>query len=306
LRVRHHFLKDRHHLPIARDIPAEVCDCHVHVVAPVERFPQAAGRTFTASPATLATLRAASGPQGVTHFVIVQPSFYAQDNAYLLEALAALGERGRGVAVLGWEAISPALLGEYRGRGVCGLRLNLYSPRGGQEAIDLDNALDRLARQLPGSGWHAEVIAPLPVLLASAPRLANSPVPIVIDHYGLPGRAAPDSADGCRLLDLVRLPHIWVKLSAPYRIVADPLATVPPRDWLDAMLRVAPDRCVWGSDWPHTPEHGDHRGPRQTVPYRKIEYSRLLDDFVNALPDPALVPRVLWENPARLYRFGRD
>jgi predicted TIM-barrel fold metal-dependent hydrolase len=290
----------------SRQIPVAVCDCHVHVVAPVERFPQTAERTYTAAPATLEALRAASEPHGVTHFVIVQPSFYGQDNAYLLEALAVLGKRGRGVAVLDPEAISQSLLAEYGNRGVCGLRLNLYSPRSGQAAIDLDQALENLMRQLPFSGWHVEVIAPLPVLVAAATRLANSSVPIVIDHYGLPGRTAPDSPDGRRLLDLVRLPHVWVKLSGPYRIVADPLATVPPREWLEAMLRVAPDRCVWGSDWPHTPPHGDHRGPQQIVPYRKIDYSRLLGDFVNALPDPSLAGRLLWENPARLYGFRRD
>ncbi len=60
---------------------------------------------------------------------------------------------------------------------------------------------------------------------------------------------------------LLRLPHVWMKLSAPYRVSPDPLATRPDRPWLDAILSCAEERCVWGSDWPHTPPHDDQGGP---------------------------------------------
>ena len=85
--------------------------------------------------------------------------------------------------------------------------------------------------------WHVQVIAPLPVLLANAAVLAKAPVPVVIDHYGLYGDTRPDSADGSRLLDLVALPHVWMKLSAPYRHDRGPLNTKPDREWLAALHR---------------------------------------------------------------------
>ena len=86
-------------------------------------------------------------------------------------------------------------------------------------------------------GWHVQVIAPLPVLLANVDVLAKAPVPVVIDHYGLYGDRRPDSADGRRLLDLVALPHVWMKLSAPYRHDRGPLNTRPDREWLAALDR---------------------------------------------------------------------
>ena len=85
-------------------------------------------------------------------------------------------------------------------------------------------------------GWHVQVIAPLPGLLANAAMLAEAPVPVVIDHYGLYGNRRPDSAEGRRLLDLVPpLPHVWMKLSAPYRHDRGPLNTRPDREWLAAL-----------------------------------------------------------------------
>jgi predicted TIM-barrel fold metal-dependent hydrolase len=133
--------------------------------------------------------------------------------------------------------------------------------------------------------------------------VARSPVPIVIDHFGLPGGDLPESGNGQKFVELLRLPHVWLKLSAPYRMGGDPLTTVPPANWLRALVQAAPERCVWGSDWPHTPPHSEYKGVHVRTPYRKIEYARLLGDFVAAISDDALAQRILVENPNRLYGF---
>ncbi len=288
-----------------RGVPEGACDCHVHVVGPQDAFPQAANRTYLAADAPLASLRALAEPLGVRRFVLVQPSFYGKDNRCLLQSLAALGGRGRGVVLLSPEDMTPALLDDYARRGVCGLRVNLYTPMAAREARPFEVTLQTLAARLP-SAWHVEFIAPLAVLISSAPVIARSKTRIVIDHYGLPLGVAPDSPDGRALLDLFRLPHVWVKLSAPYRTLPDPLATRPRADWLAAILQVAPDRCVWGSDWPHTPAHGEHLGPDVNAPYRPLAYDRVLRDFIeaDALSDPAIVKRILLDNPVSLYAFA--
>jgi len=69
----------------------------------------------------------------------------------------------------------------------------------------------------------------------------------------LAGKSGSSRSGGRALLDLAALPHVWIKLSAPYRCSQDDLATSPPSEWLKALVQAAPDRCVWGSDWPHTP-----------------------------------------------------
>src|ERR1700680_4512880 len=103
--------------------------------------------------------------------------------------------------------------------------------------------------------WHVEVIAPIEVMAQETTILTKAAVPVVIDHYGVFGHNTPTSAAGRQLIDLLRLPRVWMKLPAPSRVSDDPLDTRPPPDWLAAILGVAATRCVWGSDWPHTPAH---------------------------------------------------
>jgi predicted TIM-barrel fold metal-dependent hydrolase len=157
---------------------------------------------------------------------------------------------------------------------------------------------------LPPSGWHVEIIAALPMILSAESRIARSSAPIVIDHYGLPGDAGPESGPGRRFLELVALPHVWVKLSAPYRVSSDPLATEPPGHWLSALLQAAPERCLWGSDWPHTPAEREQLGAEQAACYRGLGYGRLLGDFLAAVADPQLRLATLRDNPRRLYGFS--
>jgi predicted TIM-barrel fold metal-dependent hydrolase len=278
------------------------CDSHIHIVGPAERYPQVPTRTYLADIATLDDLKRRGATRGVTRFVVVQASFYGSDNTLLLESLDALGGNGRGVIVID-PAQPPHALADYARRGVRGLRLNLYTPA----SRDAGRALDAVFAQLESIAkymrWHVEVITSLDQLAQHADLLAGSAVPIVIDHYGVYGNATPQSDDARRLLDLLRHPHVWIKLSAPYRVSPDPLATRPDRRWLDAILAVAVERCVWGSDWPHTPPHQECRGPDVVGRYRALSYERLVDDFVAALPSDALADAILRDNPARLYEF---
>lgn len=121
----------------------------------------------------------------------------------------------------------------------------------------------------------------------------------MIDHYGLHQGHTPEQAEGRALIDLLGMPHVCIKLSAPYRMSANPLATKPDPVLLAVILAVAPDRCVWGSDWPHTPPLGSGI----LAPYRGIRYETLVDDFIGAVGSRELAERILSDNPARLYEF---
>jgi predicted TIM-barrel fold metal-dependent hydrolase len=292
-------------MPIERPV-ADACDCHVHIVGSIEHYPQITSRSYTAGPATVDSLRKIAEPQGVNRFVLVQPSFYGTDNACLLDALETLGESARGVAVVDAEGIEPRLLRECGQRGVRGLRVNLYSGVRNYPPRYLDRVLERTAGILPDASWHLEIIAPLPMLAAAAATIAHAEATIVIDHYGLPGQSVPDSSEGRCLLELAALPRVWIKLSAPYRILNDPLATVPPADWLKALVEAAPERCVWGSDWPHTPAREDRAGTNRDAAYRNIDYGQALESFCAALAEPDLIAQILTANPRRLFGFPAD
>lgn len=277
------------------------CDSHVHIVGALERYPQLAERTYIADDATLKQLESVTATRAVRRFVIVQPSFYGTDNSLLLESLDGLVGRGRGVAVVNPHMTSARTLASYAGQGVRGLRINLYSPL--REKAPLANRFADIAGVARELNWHIEVIAPLKMLAENAELLGSSRVPIVIDHYGVHGDIGPGQREGSALLKLLALPHVWIKLSAPYRVRPDPLATRPDATWLAAILTTAPDRCVWGSDWPHTPPHEAQMGSAVLAPYRNLRYETLVDDFIAATGSVELAERVLSDNPARLYEF---
>ena len=277
------------------------CDSHVHVVGEVGRYRQAPNRLYTAVVAPLAELQRLGARRGITRFVLVQPSFYRADNTLLLEDLAILSGRGRGVAVIDPNHVSPLFLAELAARGVRGLRINHYSPPGGVAPPPLDRVFAPLAAIARAQAWHVEVIAPLPALLAASDAVVNSPVPVVIDHYGLPSGPS-ESGAGKALLALMARPHIWTKLSAPYRFAANSLETKPDPTWLAAILARAAERCVWGSDWPHTPQPELQSGDAIPLAYRALRYVDVVDDFLRALP-VNLAERIMIRNPAALYGF---
>ncbi len=268
-----------------------ICDAHIHVVGDPALNAQVADRTYTAAPAPMDALLRVANPQGVTRFVVVQPSFYGTDNTVTLEAVSALGGNGRGVAVIDPAAVTPAELATLAAGGIAGLRINLYSTLAERRGGSMQDSFGAMAAVAQRYGWHVEVIATAEVLARSAGLFAASPVPVVIDHYGVHGGVRPGSDTGQALLGLLRLPHIWMKLSAPYRCSTDPLAVRPDPDWLAAILDAGAKRCVWGSDWPHPSAPKDH----------KPDDARLFDLFAEWAGGEAAFKRILVDNPVELY-----
>ncbi len=280
----------------------QICDTHIHIVADPAQSPQAPDRTYTAGEALLPQIDTVAAAAGVTRFVIVQPSFYGTDNSVTLGAARTLGARGRAVAVIDPAAFHPDQAAAFTADGVRGLRLNLYSTLSAQRGEELDRSFNAVAAVAQAYGWHVQVIAPIAMLARDAALLAASPVPVVIDHYGVYGTHMPDSGDGEALLALLALPHVWIKLSAPYRSGHDPLALQADPAWIAAILARCAPRCVWGSDWPHTPVHAVQTGDLKVHPYRPLPYQAVLDGFRNSLPRGA-ADAILVDNPARLYGF---
>ncbi|WP_155984517.1 amidohydrolase family protein [Roseomonas gilardii] len=281
-----------------------LCDCHIHIVGDTARYPMLEARQYTPGPATVERIRSLGAPLGITRFVVVQPSFYGADNSLLCDALRDFGGAGRGVAVVDPARATDAGMATLARAGVCGLRINLYSTPGERPGQKLASRFADVADLAHRYGWHVQVIAPLPLLIEASSLLEASPVPVVIDHYGLPAGQEREDEARQRLLALMRRPHLWMKLSAPYRSTGDSLAIDPDRAWLAALLEAGGERCVWGSDWPHTPPHEVQPGGAAPLPYRPIDYSRLVAAFHAALPDAASAERIMGTNAARLYGFA--
>lgn len=263
--------------------PLQGIDTHAHVFSATASA-VAGSRYRPPYEASLAGWRSHWAGAGITHGVIVQPSFFGTDNAEALAAVAADPRHLRAVAV-----VDPAFDGESLARlhsgGVRAIRLNLKSAR--DYSVFSRPEWRGLFERAHALGWHAEVYVDTGRLPEIAPAFAATPIPIVFDHFGSPG-GVPSAVDAtfASVTALSASRPVWAKLSGPYRLGGADAAALAAR-WLDA---VGPSQLVWGSDWPWT----NHE--------RENDYARLresLDHWVGAERARAIV----WDNAVRLYDF---
>ena len=251
-------------------------------------------------------LRGFLAAHGLGRAVVVQPSVYGADNRCTLDAVAALGEDARAVLVLDPE-VDDAALAALHARGARGVRLNLHTggPSGATDDPAAALALVRgFAGRLRGSGWHLQVFGNHAVVAGLEPVLPGLGLPLVIDHLGLVGRGAVPLAEAARtVLRLVAEVGAHVKLSAPHRAVPDP-DQAPELAWLvRGLAAAAPERLVWGSDWPHTSSRRS-AGPDGVEPFEAVDDRAALRRLAGWLDDAAALRRVLVDNPAALYGWA--
>lgn len=282
-------------------MPEGACDCHVHIIGPPEQYPMEPGRAYTPPQSTVPQLLALRQTLGLSRTVLIQPSFYGTDNRAMLAALSQLNDTARGIAVLD-PAISDADLAALDTAGIRGVRLNIESS-GGRDPRDVTGALGRFAKRLAPLGWHIQIYAALPVIARIAPDLADLPVPVVFDHFGMPNAAlGPQQAGFPVLLELVRAGRTFVKLSAPYRISKAPgFADVAPI--ARALIAAGPERMVWASDWPHT-DRAPGASPTEISPFRAVDDAAVLGLLADWCPDPVVRRAILATTPHALYRFS--
>ena len=274
------------HGPTRFRVPPGAVDTHAHVVGLPPAYPFVERRSYTPPEAPLAAYLAMLDATGMDKGVLVQVSVHGTDNRLMLEALRAHRDRLRGVAVipLGLPDRDLAALQE---AGVVGLRLNVLY--GGGIGFDAVEAYGALAREM---GWHLQFLIDARSLPPLAGRLARLPVPFVVDHMGhMPTTAGLDDPGFQTLVALVR-DGGWVKLQGAPRITAEgpPYADTVP--FARALSDAAPERCLWGSDWPHVSTWG----PMPNV-------GDLLDLLAEWVPDEARRHRLFVDNPRRLYGF---
>ncbi|UHC18761.1 amidohydrolase family protein [Methylobacterium currus] len=272
--------------PTRFTVPAGAVDTHAHVIGLPPAHAFVATRSYTPPEATPEAYLGMLDATGMTHGVLIQVSVHGTDNRLMLETLRAHPRRLRGIAVIPL-GLPEAELAALKEAGVVGLRLNvLYGGGVGFEAVE---AYGALCREM---GWHLQFLIDARALPPLAGRLSRLPVPFCIDHMGHFPTSCGVGDEGFRtLVSLVR-DGAWVKLSGAYRnsVAGPPYADTVP--FARALHAAAPERCVWGSDWPHVA----HWGPMMNV-------GDLLDLLAEWVPDEADRHRVLVENPARLYGF---
>src|SRR3954451_11925815 len=181
------------------------CDCHAHVFGPYDRFPLAADRPYTPPEAGLDELRAMHARLGGDRVVIVAASPYGTDNGALLDAVARLGDAGRGVVAL--DPNGQVDLEAMHAAGARGVRINLASV-GAADPQAADAALRATGARVAPLGWHVDLHAGLDAIFALAETIAALPATTVIDHFGLADPAAGTEQPGfATLRDLAVAGH---------------------------------------------------------------------------------------------------
>jgi predicted TIM-barrel fold metal-dependent hydrolase len=233
----------------------------------------------------LAMLRTTGFERGV----MVQTGLYGTDNRFLVDSIKAHPGRLRGIALID-ETMSDRALRDLAEAGVRGFRVNRTAKTG----LGFDVAR-RLAERTKELGWHVQFLLDVEDHPDLDGFLGGFPTEVVIDHMGRPDPGKGVAAPGFQaLVRLLKSGRGWAKLSAPYRTSR---AEPPYPDmtvFAHALIAAAPDRLVWGSDWPHVllettmPNDGD-----------------LVDQLAVWVPDAATRRRILVDNPERLYSFER-
>lgn len=271
-------------------VPAGAWDCHFHVfTGPDGRVDHARlspARVYDPPAVGLAEIQRLHDHLGFARGVIVQGSVYGTDNAATLAALRAAQGRYRGIAVIGAQTPEREL-DDLAAAGVCGVRVNVLY--GGGVGFAVGRAIEA---RVKARGWHIQLLIDIAQPSVPWDWLERASVPLVFDHFGhFDARLGPQSAGFQRMLRLARDGRAWVKITGPTRISAAPAPEhADIRPLAEALLAAAPERLVWGSDWPHVALWG-----------RMPDDGDLVDDLARWGLDERLRRLVFVENARRLY-----
>jgi D-galactarolactone isomerase len=271
--------------------PAVACDCHHHIYD--ARFPFALADARMIANARVPDYRMLQHRLGTSRNIVVTPvPFPASlaDNSVTLDALTAFGGNARGVAIV-YPVIAEGELKTLHDAGVRGIRFSLAAG-GGPGKFDV---IEPLAKRIAPLGWHVQINMTADQFLAAGDLWDRLPTPIVIDHMGhIPQPAGIDDPAYNRVRALLDKGRTWVKLSVTYDS-----SNVGPPSYADvnkvgaAYVAAAPERLVWGSNWPH---------PNETT---KPDDALLFDLLAQWAPNEATRRRILVENPETLYGFPK-
>jgi predicted TIM-barrel fold metal-dependent hydrolase len=269
--------------------PPLACDAHCHVFGPAAKFPYARDAAYVPADAPFEALQKLHAELGLQRAVIVHASCHGGDMRVTLDAIARSGGRYRGTAIIDASFGDKDFQAMHDG-GIRAVRFNFVKHLGGRPDMGF---FKRTVERVKAMGWHLILHLDSSNLEEFKETFSRLPVPFVIDHMG-----RVNAADGLEqpvfrvLLDFMRREHCWVKICGAERVSSKgpPFADAVP--FAKALVAAAPDRVLWGTDWPHP-----------NVRWMPKDRD-LMDLFATMVPEPSLQAKILVDNPARLYGFS--
>jgi 2-pyrone-4,6-dicarboxylate lactonase len=271
--------------------PAKACDAHCHIFGPGDRYPYALDRTYTPPDAPLSRFKELHEILGLPRAVLVNASCHGLDNTVIIDAIAQSGGSYRGIANAD-ASMSDAEFARLHEAGLRGVRFHFVKHLGGiPDMGEFARVIDRI-RPL---GWHVDLHFDAGDLLQFKELLYSLPVPFIIDHMGrVPTKDGLDQQPFRILLDLFRNhPNCWVKITGSERISSEGPPFTDAVPFARALIETAPDRILWGTDWPHP-----------NITRHMANDGDLVDLFPLFAPEAELQRKILVDNPHRLYGFS--
>jgi predicted TIM-barrel fold metal-dependent hydrolase len=270
-------------------VPAGAVDTHIHLFGPASKYPFDPGSKYISEDVLPEHNIALQGMLGLSMSVVVSGGGYGTNYQHLADVLRRLPDRFRGVALLPAETSRDEIAMLDR-LGVRGARF--VSPQHGAHFPQLSSTA--LVERIVDAGWHIQFYPHRTDLPKFKDQLLSLGADIVLDHFAhIPAEGGVDQPAFRCLLDMLNSGRVWVKLSGPMRCTLEepPYPSVTPL--ARALVQHAPDRLVWGSDWPHVNMTG------RTMP----NDGDLVDLLLQWVPDENARTKILVDNPRQLYRL---
>ncbi len=267
--------------------PSGACDGHCHVFGPVKRFPLAKERTYEPPDSPKENLAALHQHLGFERAVLVQASCHGTDNSAMLDAIKTSKGAWRGVAMVAKNVTEHELQRLHAG-GVRGVRYNFVRHLGGTPEIEM---VEHMTTRIAPLGWHLQLHLEAERIAEMRGFFRKLRIPFIIDHMGrVSAQRGLEQPAFRQLLELLKEnERAWVKISGPERISATGKPFHDAVPFAQALIKAAPDRVLWGTDFPHPnvkwmPNDGE-----------------LVDLFAMMCEDEALRNKILVDNPTKLY-----
>jgi 2-pyrone-4,6-dicarboxylate lactonase len=276
----------------SRPPPPDAIDSQFHVLGPADKYPVRPGAAYEMPSATWEAARRMHNALGISRGIVVQTTTYGADHSVVLDGLAALGPGYKGCAnALVFETADDAYLQKLHAAGVRGARFSFRQALG---AVLTREAFDRAVGKLRELGWYMKIQPEQSGIIESAHWFEKLDLPILIDHMGRADAALGPGRDPniAKLRELLGRGNFWVMLSLGEKVsrTGAPWDDVVPI--ARALIDAAPERCVWGSDWPHPVS-------RQPPP-NDADVLELLYRYVRSDSE---LQKILVDNPSKLFGY---
>jgi len=268
--------------------PPLACDAHCHVFGPAARFPYDPKAAYVPADAPFEALQKLHSALGLQRAVIVHASCHGADMRATLDAIARSGGRYRGTAIIDASVSEKDFQRMHEG-GIRAVRFNFVRHLGGRPNMDF---FQKTVQKLQFFGWHLILHLDAQDLVEFEELFSKLPVPFVIDHMG-----RVKAADGLEqppfktLLGFLKNENAWVKICGAERVSSKGPPFTDAVPFGRALVEAAPDRVLWGTDWPHP-----------NVKWLPDD-TELVNLFPLMAPEEDLQYKILVDNPARLYGF---